>query len=237
MYSNQTLFVIVRNPNPFERYFLDFQTGQAALTPDVASSIVQGLLPSLQKVGEIHGFDFMIAAKTTTDKCADQKITDTDIPDAVDVLDVVQPVGECIAQIAFNAIAIYQELEPYAAPDAHLPTSGLAATKTLDQIAADIVPLIRSEIAVSSRISAISDDPGLKATADMDDRAAAARAVLEMTGPAFAKTFAGHGHDIFLIQEARRESFARQAGTADIDHDEDAAFWHACDDPRRIGEP
>lgn len=181
MYSNQTLVVIVRNPNPFERYFLDYQTGQAALTPDVASSIVQGLLPSLQKVGEVHGFDFMIAARTTTDKCADPKITDTDIPDAVDVLDVVQPVGECIAQIALNAIAIYQELEPYAAPDAHLPTSGLAATKTFDQIAADIVPLIRSEIAVSSRISAISGDPGLKATPDLDDRAAAARAVLEMT--------------------------------------------------------
>jgi hypothetical protein len=181
MYSNQTLFVIVRNPNPFERYFLDYQTGQAALTPDVASSIVQGLLPSLQKVGEIRGFDFIAEAKTTTDKCAVSQITDTAIPTAGTVSQLIQPVGDCIAQIALKAISIYQQLEPYVAPDARVPTSGVATTKTLDEINADITPLIRSEIAVSARISSISGDPGLKTTTDLDKRAADGRATLELT--------------------------------------------------------
>lgn len=52
MYSGQALTVIVKNPNYYERYFLDYQSGQAAILPDVASSIVQGLLPSLQKLNE-----------------------------------------------------------------------------------------------------------------------------------------------------------------------------------------
>jgi hypothetical protein len=180
MYSNQTLFVIVRNPNPFERYFLDYQTGQAALTPDVASSIVQGLLPSLQKVGEFHGFDFIVAAKTPADKCAVDEITDTDIPDAGTVSGLIQPVGDCIAQIALRAISIYQELEAYVAPDAAVPTGGLGPTKTLNQISSDISPVIAAEVAVSARISAISGDQGLKTTADLDDRAKDARAILEL---------------------------------------------------------
>src|SRR5438309_589037 len=40
MYSDQTLTVIVKNPREYERYFLDYQTGQATLSPDVTSSIV-----------------------------------------------------------------------------------------------------------------------------------------------------------------------------------------------------
>src|SRR5271156_2665529 len=40
MYSDQYLTVRIQHPLPFERYFLDFTTGQAALSPDVASSII-----------------------------------------------------------------------------------------------------------------------------------------------------------------------------------------------------
>src|SRR6267154_197246 len=42
MFEGQTLTVQVKNPFVFERYFLDYGTGTATLTPDVASSIVQG---------------------------------------------------------------------------------------------------------------------------------------------------------------------------------------------------
>ena len=181
MYANQTLFVVVRNPNSFERYFLDYQTGQAALTPDVTSSVVQGLLPYLQKVGEIHGLDFTIAARTAGDECSVQEITDTAIPASGAVSGVIQPVGNCVAQLAIKAIAIYQELEPYVAPDALVPTGGGAATKTLDEIGAEISVLVKSEIALSARISAISGDQGLKTTADLDARAKDARAILELT--------------------------------------------------------
>src|SRR5579864_597362 len=37
MYSDQVLTVIVKNPKYYERYFLDYQTGQATLSPDVTS--------------------------------------------------------------------------------------------------------------------------------------------------------------------------------------------------------
>jgi hypothetical protein len=53
MYSKEALIVVIKNPKRYERYFLDYQTGQATLTPDVASSIVQGLLPSLNKVNAL----------------------------------------------------------------------------------------------------------------------------------------------------------------------------------------
>lgn len=53
MYSGESVTVVVRDPKYFERYFLDYQSGTATLKPDVASSIIQGLLPSLQKAGEI----------------------------------------------------------------------------------------------------------------------------------------------------------------------------------------
>jgi len=54
MYSDQELTVKITNPLPFERYFLDFTTGQAALTPDVASSIVGGMFANLGKVQILH---------------------------------------------------------------------------------------------------------------------------------------------------------------------------------------
>src|SRR5579864_4149702 len=59
MYSGQGVTVVVENPKPFERYFLDYASGQANLKPDVASSIVQGLLPSVKNLGEfkVQGFD------------------------------------------------------------------------------------------------------------------------------------------------------------------------------------
>jgi len=181
MYSNQTLTIVVKNPYSFERYFLDYQSGQATLTPDVASSIVQGLLPSLQKVGMFHGFDFVKEATATGDHCDVPAITDTDIPDAGDVFLVIEPIGKCVAQLAIKAIAIYQELEPYVAPDSRVPNGGAVATKTLDQINTKISVLIKSEIALSTRISAISGDPTLKNTPDLDDRARDTRAILELT--------------------------------------------------------
>ena len=58
MYPGQTLTVQVRNPYYFERYFMDYQSGQLALAPDVASTIIgPPLLTPLQKASEIHGFE------------------------------------------------------------------------------------------------------------------------------------------------------------------------------------
>src|SRR5689334_10416262 len=49
----------------------------------------------------------------------------------------------------------------------------------------------------------------------------------QMSGPAGAEAFAGHGDDCFLGEEPARELIAREAGPADIDHHEHAAFRHA----------
>ena len=50
MYSGEIVTVVVENPKPFERYFLDYQSGQATLKPDVASSLIQAMLPALGKL-------------------------------------------------------------------------------------------------------------------------------------------------------------------------------------------
>src|ERR1039457_5961815 len=40
MYPGQKLTVLIRRPHYFERYFLDYQSGQLTLAPDVTSSLV-----------------------------------------------------------------------------------------------------------------------------------------------------------------------------------------------------
>jgi hypothetical protein len=44
----------VKNPYYFERYFMDYQSGQIAPAPDVTATIVSGLLPSLAKAAVFH---------------------------------------------------------------------------------------------------------------------------------------------------------------------------------------
>jgi hypothetical protein len=156
MYSNQTLTVIVARPKFFERYFLDYQTGQATLTPDVASSIVQGLLPSLLKAQEIKTEEFNPTQPTTPDPCAVEALKGAALPkegkELEDAADVLQT---CASQLAKKAIPIYQELEPYVAPDSIVPSAS-PGTVELKDIQADITNFLPFELAVSSRISLIS---------------------------------------------------------------------------------
>jgi hypothetical protein len=185
MYSNQKLTVVVVNAKTFERYFLDYQSGQAALTPDVASSIVQGLLPALGKVAEIESFDGTASRNAKTDQCDVSAITDTAVPTAGSVGTVIKPVLGCLEQLSGKAIGIYRSLEPFVAPDSLVPDDigPKAGTddKRLLAISNAIAGFLKSEFLVSTRISAISGDPGLKTTADLKLRNADARAILELT--------------------------------------------------------
>jgi len=131
MYSNKTFTVIVSNPKTFERYFLDFQSGQAALTPDVASSIVQGLLPSLAKVGEFHGHSLLESKNSAADLCGTSEITNAAMPAAGTVNDVVTAVFGCIAQLSTKATGIYRDLEPFVAPDSLVPMRSSRAGASL----------------------------------------------------------------------------------------------------------
>lgn len=175
MYSNEKLTVVVKRPKPYERYFLDFQSGHAALNPDVASSIVQGLLPSLRKVAEFHGFNFTIVKQAKTDQCAAKEITDTTIPTAGTVEGIVKPVWGCLAQLSTNAMTIYRQLEPLVAPDSLTPNpstegadlSDIGKLKALKPL---ISAFLKSEFVLSSRITAISADTGLRGLRSEDPR-------------------------------------------------------------------
>jgi hypothetical protein len=163
LYSNQTLTVIVKKPKPFERYFLDLQTAQATLTPDVASGIVQGLVPSLGKLAEFHGLDFTQGRLAVADQCAVPEITGAALPAATHVIDVMPAFRKCIAQLAKKAVDIYQSLEPFVAPDSLTP-NGPAGGADPSVVQGPISDFLQSEFVLSSKITRISGDPGLKTT-------------------------------------------------------------------------
>lgn len=128
MYSNQAVTVVVKNPKPYERYFLDYQTGQATLKPDVASSIVQGLLPSLAKAEVFKG------------RVAPQKGDCTDLlnpamttkPENCDSF--VEGYKEKLVKFGEAATAIYRELDPFVSPDSHLPAPSTDVPEDLCKI-------------------------------------------------------------------------------------------------------
>jgi hypothetical protein len=152
MYSNQTLTVIVARPKFFERYFLDYQSGQAMLTPDVASSIVQGLLPSLLKLQEISMTEAYLAQPPSSDDCTVDALTVDTFPAEGDPLTKTAAVIQtCAALLAKKAIPIYQALEPYVAPDSIVP-SATPATVELVDIQDEIKAFVPLEVALSSRI-------------------------------------------------------------------------------------
>jgi hypothetical protein len=49
MHSRERVTMVMREPKYLERYFLDYQNGEATLKPDAPSSLARELLPSLQK--------------------------------------------------------------------------------------------------------------------------------------------------------------------------------------------
>lgn len=161
MYSSQIVTVVIKNPKDYERYFLDYQSGQATLTPDVTSSIVQGLLPSLGKLSEFTAKLYGVPPPAAPDPCADPKITTK--PPAKGVKDVVSAFQACLGELASSAIDIYKELEPSLAPDSRVP-NGKGGDADLDAAQTDIGDFLKAEYAVSSRISIIANDTALKAS-------------------------------------------------------------------------
>jgi hypothetical protein len=66
LYSDQIVVVIIKNPLPVERYFLDDgATGAATVNPDQISAVVQGLFPAAAKVesGQVAFLSLAIKAK------------------------------------------------------------------------------------------------------------------------------------------------------------------------------
>ena len=157
MYSGEVLTVVVKNANTFERYFLDYQSGQATLKPDVASSIVQGLLPSLLKAGEIKSAE-AFPSGTPTDVCANIAAMPGLQPGEGTALESVVEV--CVGQLAAHAVDIYRKLESLVAPDSRVPGN---PEKPEDCAVKDCISaFLKSEYAFSAKITAIAADPTLK---------------------------------------------------------------------------
>jgi hypothetical protein len=166
MYSDKTVTVIVKNPKTFERYFLDYQTGQATLSPDIASSIVQGLLPGLGKVNGLFTTKIYFApgvAAAPADPCAVPALTTDPLPGPNKVATVVPAFQKCLEKLAADAVDIYGALEPLVAPDSRTP-SGLAEEPDPDAIQGSITDFLNSEIAISSRITNIAAIDKIKNT-------------------------------------------------------------------------
>ncbi|MFY9909414.1 MAG: hypothetical protein WAK56_06225, partial [Candidatus Sulfotelmatobacter sp.] len=162
MYSGESVTVVVQNPNGFERYFLDYQSGQATLKPDVASSIVQGLLPSLQKAGEIKALSLGMNPANPPDVC--DAIAKMAVPTpGKQVDDTVQVAGICMGQLAEKAIDIYQKLEPLVAPDSLTP-AGVTKLNKPCKLLDCINSFLDSEIGFSSKVTTIAADATLKKT-------------------------------------------------------------------------
>jgi hypothetical protein len=157
MYSGERVTVVVKQANTFERYFLDYQSGQATLTPDVASSIVQGLLPSLLKAGEIKS-NAIFQNEKPPDVCANIASLPQLTPgQGKDLLRIVQI---CLGQLAAKAIDIYRKLEPLVAPDSLTPIN--PENPEPCALKACISAFEDSENAFSVKITAITSDPNLK---------------------------------------------------------------------------
>jgi hypothetical protein len=162
MYSDQVFTIVVKNPKYYERYFLEYQTGQATLSPDVTSSIVQGLLPSLGKLSEFTAELFIQPGQQPPpDPCNVPEIANT--PTANHVKDVVPAFQLCLGKLAADAIDIYKTLEPSLAPDSLTP-DGARPDSDLNAAQTAIVSFLKSEFMVSSRITAIANDVNLKAS-------------------------------------------------------------------------
>lgn len=226
MYVRQSVVVVVKNPYRFERYFLDYTSGQAVLKPDVASSIVQGLLPSLQKFGQFSVQEFD-ATKEKTDVCANMK----DIPKLKpgEVGDVVKVTQACVEQLARRDIDIYRKLEPMVAPDSIVPVGTVPPTMPCSLLDC-ISGFLDSENIFSTKIGAILADTTLKANTDAttkvpDDIAMGKLAALQKLADAVATDLQGYKQRLVDLTKSRPMDWGVENCSKLIDADEKSGIF------------
>lgn len=195
MYSGQKVTVVLASPYPFERYFLDYTSGQASLRPDVASSIVQGLLPSLQKLGfKAEGFDFT----NPPNACA--SFQNIPKPNKGSVQGTVGDAQKCLQELARRDMDIYRKLEPLAAPDSILPT-GMAIPALDCNLVDCISTFIELENSFSTKVGSIISDSDLK-KAGLDDVAIGTLTSLQKLADTVATDLQGYKQRIADIQQS-----------------------------------
>ena len=194
MYSGESVTVVVENPKTFERYFLDYQSGQATLKPDVVSSVIQGLLPGLAKLQSLSTEGTTPTGKHAAPlgQCGIGKITN--LPKADQVAEVFPAFQACLGFLAADAIGIYQQLEPLVAPDSLTPFEG-DKNSTLENVQTRIKYFQQYEATFSNSIAAISKayppaagNPNSEAVKQLGD--------LQKTGDQIATDLAGYSQRI-----------------------------------------
>lgn len=183
MYSDQQLTVVIENPLPFERYFLDFTTGQATVAPDVAGNIVSSLTSNLGKLSNviqsreyIAAFNLTTAAPEATDPlkgCYAANFADQQWPVHTHVIPARPDFHNCFGALAGYAITTYRELEPLVAPDSltstSLTSSSLAYLTRQAYIQNRIDRYVAAESAISNTISTLVKPPSSPSPAYSDD--------------------------------------------------------------------
>ena len=156
MYPGAILTVRVKNPFYFERYFMDYQSGQVTPVPDIGSALLTSLSPALAKIPQVRG-----GGGALKNLCAPALVVN-DTAKAV-AGDSARLTG-CLAQFADDARAIYLALEPSVAPDSHSP-NGLVLPPTNDAISRSLLGLVPQidvavgeETAISSVVAAAGRD-------------------------------------------------------------------------------
>jgi hypothetical protein len=157
MYSDQQLTVVVKNPYKFERYFLDYATGVAAVAPDVTANLEPGLATPLAKLAiSVSRLGVFRTPGTTPDQC---KVLP--MPPRGQLSSSVDRFSDCLATFVRDArTKVYSQLEPYAAPDSISPSP--VPTRKLYAIGEDARQLVKVEAAISTRITTLASDDQFK---------------------------------------------------------------------------
>lgn len=181
MYSGQQLIVEVVHPLPYERYFLDLGTGQAATIPDVYSSIAKSFVSPIGGLvlnGNTTIFKALMSSPAyralkgikgkgkpkalPKDVCTAVQTQATNAKTAADIVATVMPYTTCFQKLYREAANAYRAISPF------LDTTSVTASGSLEAQSGDytaaqsaIEQYVTQEIAVSDSITNIA--PNAKA--------------------------------------------------------------------------
>ena len=172
MYSDQELRVVIENPLPFERYFLDLTSGQATVNPDVASAITGSVATSsiLGKLTNLITSDAEsenpnllakeLHAAPQPPSCDKLNLDNATLPAPTTVQNLMPNFRSCFIELADKALKAYQELEPLVGPDA-LTSHTLDPTTYYFQntLHDDIHEYTTLEIALSKKVTLMAAAP------------------------------------------------------------------------------
>jgi len=167
LYSGVTLTLVVKHPKSFERYFLDYQSGQATLNPDSASMIVPGLFPSMAKLGQFKAQNQKLLESLQDVQLAPKPCNDplAQFPDPKTATREIYGFAQlCFKTLADEAMGVYRSLEPVLAPDSLTP-SGSNPNPDVQAISKSISTFLDTERKLSSLLTGLTANPPLEKSA------------------------------------------------------------------------